>query len=183
MDTEKDVAIDMDEHFGSFSDSVSVLSQERFAMPPVVVAALRQAGKMATLRMLQIMQDDKKFNALKPTEQMKLMEMVMDRAYGRAETASSSLNLLARTGQLQGTENTTHSAQLAEIEKRMEERAVKYPEMRSITSDAVSQETTAIEKRDEITPEFPAFDSNVESIAEAAARRNERRAAKNGTED
>lgn len=173
----KETVVDM-EHL-SFADSLSVASQERFAMPPVVVAALRQAASKATIRLLRMMEDDEAFEKLTHKEKMDVIDRVMDRAYGRSETASSSLQLLAKAGQLNGGGGNDQGQELDAIEERMSKRNQNFPEMRSITHDAASAPAEVREKSAQVVePMDPPKSSNVEDIAEAARLRNERRANK-----
>lgn len=98
-------------------ESLEELAKRRYAMPPVVIAALRQAGNKATARLLKMVEDDSIFDKLAPKDQLRLIEVVMDRAYGKSETAAGHDLTQAR---LNGdpSKNSDHAKQLDELKKR-----------------------------------------------------------------
>jgi hypothetical protein len=162
--------VDLSEH-GTFDDAVSIAMNERFSMPLVVVAALRQAGKKVTLRLLEMVQDDAQFDKMTPAEKMKLAELVLDRAYGRTETASSSMKTAHQTGQ---TTASDHGRQLEEIEARMEEKAIKYPELRK-AADARMQGNALSHNRDAAEGEQKSAMSRInDRIVQFDARKSDR---------
>lgn len=118
--------VNMDEHL-SFDNVVNAAMVERYAMPAVVVAALRQAGKTVTMKLLALVESSK-FDSLPIETQMRVIEFVFNRAYGKAETATASLNIIQRNGGLQQAD-ATMANQLKEIEQRMASREQKFPEM------------------------------------------------------
>lgn len=101
-------------HF-DVDEAMEELSRKRYSMPPAVIAALRQAGALATQRLLQMVADEDTFGKLNATQQMRLIELVLDRAYGKSETAASNELAQAKLGN--GGE-TDHAKELEEIEKR-----------------------------------------------------------------
>lgn len=111
--------IDMDKHF-DVDAQLEELSRKRFAMPPVVIAALRQAALKGTHRLLQMIEDDAIFGKMRPQDQLRVIELVMDRAYGKAETASSSALTHAKADALTGNagKKNDHTAQLEAIAAR-----------------------------------------------------------------
>ena len=119
--------VNMAEHF-DVDATLDTVTRERFAMPPAVIAAFRQSAMKSVGHLLPLVEDRDKFSELKISDQLKVMEMVFDRAYGRSETASSSMTALHKTGQLETTGN--HGKQLDAIEKRMELRDRQFPELK-----------------------------------------------------
>ena len=134
--------VDMDEHL-SFDNVVNGAMIERYAMPAVVVAALRQAGKHAVMKLLTMIESDK-FDKLPIDKQLQIINLALDRAYGRSETASSSLSVIQRAGGLKPQTDATMSTQLKAIEERMQSRQQRLPEMRraqrAIDNQAVQAE-------------------------------------------
>lgn len=107
--------IDMDNF--DVDATLEELSRKRYSMPPVVIAALRQAGQKATQRLLAMIEDDKIFNKLTPNNQLRVIEAALDRAYGKSETAASNelaMSRLSDDPKKQG----DHAKQLDEIQKR-----------------------------------------------------------------
>lgn len=93
------------------------LAKRRYAMPPAAIAALRQAGQAAAGRLLKMVTDEKTFTSLAPKDQLALLNLVLDRAYGRAETASSNDLANQRMNGKEGNE-ADHAKQLEAIEAR-----------------------------------------------------------------
>lgn len=107
--------IDMDNF--DVDATLEELSRKRYSMPPVVIAALRQAGQKATQRLLKMVEDDKIFEKLSPNNQLRVIEAALDRAYGKSETAASNelaMSRLSDDPKKQG----DHAKQLDEIQKR-----------------------------------------------------------------
>jgi len=119
--------INMAEHF-DVDATLEAVTRERFAMPPAVIAAFRQSAMKSVGHLLTLVEDTKRFEKLKITDQLKIMEMVFDRAYGRSETASTSMTALHKTGQLEVGSN--HGKQLETIEQRMKLRDRQFPELK-----------------------------------------------------
>lgn len=107
--------IDM-ENF-DLDESLEELAKKRYAMPPVVVAALRQAGLHATKRLLNMVSDEDAFEALSAKDQLRLIELIMDRAYGRSETASGNDAAVAKLGENTG-RTSDHAQQLDQLRER-----------------------------------------------------------------
>ena len=83
-------------HF-NLDDAMDVASRERFAMPPVVIAAFRQTAQKGLLKILKLVESDK-FEKLKVVDQLAVMSLVLDRAYGKSETATSSMMGMINSG-------------------------------------------------------------------------------------
>ena len=120
---EDDFVVNMNEHF-DVDDAMEELLKRRYAMPPVVVAAFRQAAMKGAMRLAKLVEDDDKFSKLKVSDQLKVLEMVFDRAYGKNETASSSAIAATRTGD---TSKSKHSNQLDVLAQRAAKRKLGKP--------------------------------------------------------
>lgn len=140
-----DTVINMPEHF-DVDATLDALATERFSMPPAVIAAFRQAAMKGAAKLLTMIESDG-FDKLKTQDQLKILEMTFDRAYGKSETASSSLATLHKTGQLET--STGHGDALDQIEARAKSRDRKFPEL---TKARVATERT---------PRAPSFASGV----------------------
>ena len=117
---EKNVVVDMTNF--DMDSEMDELIRKRYSMPPHVIAALKQAGQLAAMRLLQLVGDDKKFDKLRPTDQLKVMEMIFDRAYGKSESASSNELASLRIGDANGGDKSDHAKQLEAIEARAAKR-------------------------------------------------------------
>lgn len=116
--------VDMSENFDvQEGDSMDDLVQARFSMPPAVIAAFRQAASKSAARLLDMVNDDAKFDKLRTVDKLKVMEMIFDRAYGKSETASTAALAAFRTGQDDGSDKRDHAAQLDAISQRAMEKA------------------------------------------------------------
>lgn len=113
--TQSNVVVDGD-HFDVDAE-MAALAVRRYAMPPAVIAALRQAGAKATERLLKMVTNDEVFNKLSPKDQMALLTLTLDRAYGRTEASSVADVNLAKIGD-DPTKKSDHAAQLEEIAAR-----------------------------------------------------------------
>ena len=120
--------VNMTEHF-DVDATMEAVTRERFAMPPAVIAAFRQAAMKSAAHLLKLVEDEKAFGKLKINDQLKVMELIFERAYGRAETATSSMMGMHKTGQLDSTGD--HSRQLKTIEERMAKRDRQFPELKT----------------------------------------------------
>ena len=152
------------------------LAKRRYQMPPVVLAALRQAGQKAVMRLLKMVTDDKVFESLSPKDQLKVIEAVMDRAYGRSETATAADIGAARLGNDEG-ENSDHFKQIEEIQKRAK-LADSQGRRRGLMSpqQALDQLDRQLEKRTSARGPYPSVeDAEVVPSSEAPLPRAERR--------
>lgn len=123
------VTVNMQDNF-DLDATLEAVARERFAMPPEVIAAFRQAAMVSAQHLLNVVSDKETFSKLKTQDQLKVLEMVFDRAYGKSETASTSLTALHKTGQLDSGSDS-HASQLSAIEKRMQRRNQRFPELAS----------------------------------------------------
>lgn len=96
---------------------LATLAVRRYAMPPAVIAALRQAGQKATARLLAMVENDEVFEKLSPKDQMALISLTLDRAYGRTEASTVADVNLAKIGD-DPAKKSDHAAQLEEIAQR-----------------------------------------------------------------
>lgn len=126
----QETVIDMDNYSTDFEDGLGNLTRKRYAMPPHIVAAMRQAGQIATKRLLDMVADDDKFEKLSPKDQLSLINAIHDRAYGKAETASASDTTAAKLGQDEGT-TSNHTRQLEAIEARLADRKSRHRRLAS----------------------------------------------------
>lgn len=117
MDEQNNIPIDMATHF-DVSEELDKLAAQRFAMPPAVVAAFKQAAQVATMRLLTMVSDEATFNKLSTNSKLKVMDMIFDRAYGKNETASASQLANHRTGAEGSTDKGKHAQQLDAIAER-----------------------------------------------------------------
>lgn len=120
-----ETVIDMQQHF-DIDATMDALATERFSMPPVVIAAFRQAAMKGAQKLNEMISSDK-FDGLKTQDQLKILEMAFERAYGKSETASSSLQTLHKTGQLSS--DNDHGKALDQIEARAKSKDRKFPEL------------------------------------------------------
>ena len=112
----QETVVDM-AHF-DVDGAMEQLAQKRFAMPPAVIAAFRQAAMKSAFHLLNMVESDG-FHKLRIQDQMRVMEMIFDRAYGKSETLSSAAVAEAKTG---ATQNDSHTAQLDAITARLAKR-------------------------------------------------------------
>lgn len=126
-----DVTIRMDEHY-DLDATMEAVARERFAMPPEVIAAFRQAAMQGAKHLLNLVSTPEQFQKLSAADQLKVLNMIFDRAYGNTETASSSMATLHKTGQLKS--DTDHGRQLSQIEERMKQHDRRFPEMKKAQS-------------------------------------------------
>lgn len=130
------VVVDMSAHF-DVDDQMEELARKRFSMQPAVIAAFRQAAAKGAQRLLELVDDDEKFDKLRTREKVEILNMIFDRAYGRSETASSYDLANFKTGELSSSRSkSTHAAQLSALEARMKEKSAGksvYPEMSGAT--------------------------------------------------
>lgn len=120
----------MDQHF-DVDATLEAVAKERFAMPPPVIAAFRQAAMGGAGHLLNLINDKENFSKLKVQDQLRVLEMVFDRAYGKSETASTSMTALHKTGQ---GNSSDHGKQLDQMEQRMKKRNSNFPELKSSRS-------------------------------------------------
>lgn len=118
-DDREDQIVDMQSHF-DVDGAMEELANKRFAMPPVVVAAFRQAAMKGAQRLLNLVENDAQFEKMRVSDQLRVLEMVFDRAYGKNETASTAMLASAKVG---GEGKSDHSTQLDEIANRAAARA------------------------------------------------------------
>lgn len=123
---DKNVTIDMTTHFDVDAE-LDKLAQERFSMPPAVIAAFRQAAQLSAMRLLTMVSDDAKFDKLSMNAKLKIMDMIFDRAYGKNETASSAQLAAHKTGALDSPDKGKHAEQLDAIADRAAKVAARRP--------------------------------------------------------
>ena len=111
----------------SGNELMTAVMRERYAMPTAVVAALRQTGKLLTLKMLRLVASEK-FDKLPVSTQLAVFNSIMDRAFGKGDSALAALALQEKMGALtpEKAEGGDAAKQLEDIEARME-----FPEMRT----------------------------------------------------
>ena len=140
MDDQSPV-VRMDEHF-DVDEAMEALSRQRYAMPPVAIAAFRQAALKGSIKLLKLVEGED-FDKMTTRDKLAVLEMIFDRAYGKAETASTSAITAHKTGE--GTaKNSDHGKQLAAIEARMAARKQRYPELeKAASADPASRKAEA----------------------------------------
>ncbi len=106
---------------------ITAAMAERYAMPAVVVAAMKQAGKHISIKLLQLVESEK-FDRLPISTQIKLAEFIFDRAFGKAESAAVSIALNHKINP-QIAQSSDASTRLRAIEQRRQ-----FPEMRKTRS-------------------------------------------------
>lgn len=106
--------VDMGEHF-DVDAQMEELSRKRFSMPPAVIAAFRQAAMKGAARLLNLVEDDAQFSKLRVQDQLRVLELIFDRAYGKTETASSHAVAEVKTSPVR---RSGHSDQLDAIAAR-----------------------------------------------------------------
>jgi hypothetical protein len=122
--------IRMDQHF-DVDSTLEAVARERFAMPTPVIAAFRQAAMKGVSHLLTMVEDKDTFQKLKPQDQLKVLELIFDRAYGKSETASTSMVAMHKTGSVKSND---HGKQLDVIEQRMIDRKRQFPELKQARS-------------------------------------------------
>ena len=129
---------------GEFLDPDALMHaamQERYAVPAVVVAALKQSGKKVAIKMMKLIESDR-FDKLPIQTQLNIAEFVFDRAFGKAESASVSMALNHKISNNGG--NPEHEANGRRI-RELEQRVV-FPELaRTKTARAIAGEVTPSE--------------------------------------
>ena len=106
---------------------ITAAMAERYAMPAVVVAAMKQAGKHISIKLLKLVESDK-FDTLTVATQIRLAEFIFDRAFGKADSAAVSIALNHKINP-QITQSSDASTRLRAIEQRRQ-----FPEMRKTRS-------------------------------------------------
>lgn len=113
---QNDFAIDMSTHF-DVDKALDDLAKARFSMPPVVVAAFRQAAQISAMKLLTMVADPR-FDKLSVNAKLKIMDMIFDRAYGKSETASTAALAEHKTGGGEQRDKGKHAEQLDAIAAR-----------------------------------------------------------------
>ena len=106
---------------------ITAAMAERYAMPAVVVAAMKQAGKHISIKLLKLVESEK-FDTLPINTQLRLAEFIFDRAFGKAESAAVSIALSHKINP-QTAQTSDASTRLRAIEQRRQ-----FPEMRKTRS-------------------------------------------------
>jgi len=106
---------------------ITAAMAERYAMPAVVVAAMKQAGKHISIKLLKLVESEK-FDSLPINTQLRLAEFIFDRAFGKAESAAVSIALNHKMNPQIATSSDS-SSRLRAIESRRQ-----FPEMRKTRS-------------------------------------------------
>lgn len=115
-EAEQGFAIDMSTHF-DVDKALEDLAKARFSMPPVVVAAFRQAAQISAMKLLTMVADPK-FDKLSVNAKLRIMDMIFDRAYGKSETASTAALAEHKTGGGEQRDKGKHAEQLDAIAAR-----------------------------------------------------------------
>jgi len=111
---------------------ITAAMAERYAMPAVVVAAMKQAGKHLSIKMLKLVESDK-FDKLPVATQLKVAEFVFDRAFGKSDSAAIALALSHRVNPSPTLQDKTASSRLRTIEQKLP-----FPEMQKTRSERLS---------------------------------------------
>lgn len=71
------------------ADDVSQIVEQRmrYAIPMQALDNIQLAGVVASSRMLDLITNDEEYQALKPLEKLRLLEMSMTQAFGRVDSA------------------------------------------------------------------------------------------------
>ena len=115
---------------------ITAAMAERYAMPAVVVAAMKQAGKHISIKLLKLVEDEK-FDSLPVETQLKLASFIFDRAFGKAESAAVSIALSHKINP-KITANSDASSRLRAIEQRRQ-----FPEMKRTRSASKEPDSAA----------------------------------------
>lgn len=99
---------------------------QRFAMPPIAIAAFRQAALKGAVKLMQMVESEA-FDKMPTKDKIDILNLIFDRAYGKSETASNSAITAMKTGQ--GQNNSDHGKQLTAISERMAKRQRALPEL------------------------------------------------------
>ena len=116
--------VDLATHVEQTNDLMTATA-DRYAMPTISVAMLRQGAQKGLHKLLGIIESDK-FDELDLRDQLGLVKFFTDHAYGKADSALAALALAHKTGTDPGNSGD-HAAQLDAIEARMGEA---YPELK-----------------------------------------------------
>lgn len=69
--------------------------QHRYAMDSVSQKLLKETGRRAAMRLFAMLGDDDKWDKVGPRNQIALMELALNRAFGRVETVTAEEKLVS----------------------------------------------------------------------------------------
>ncbi len=102
---------------------INAAMRERYSTPAVVVAAMKQAGKHMSLKLLRLIESDK-FDTLPVTTQLRVAEFVFDRAFGKADSSVQAMALSTKISGADSATNSGNSKRIRELEGK-----IVFPEM------------------------------------------------------
>lgn len=97
------------------NSALAEVLQQRYSIPPLVVAALKESGKIAAFRLLETLNSER-FSELPVATQMRVIELALDKAYGKSEGSGAFLAAQARNPEAANSQNLTLGKQLDRIE-------------------------------------------------------------------
>lgn len=66
---------------------------QRYAMDAASAKLLKETGRRATMRLFEMLGDDEKWGAVGPRNQIALVELALNRAFGRVETNTAEAKM------------------------------------------------------------------------------------------
>ncbi len=102
---------------------INAAMRERYSTPAVVVAAMKQAGKHMSLKLLRLIESDK-FDTLPVSTQLRVAEFVFDRAFGKADSSVQAMALSTKISGSESLANSGNSKRIRELEGK-----IVFPEM------------------------------------------------------
>lgn len=75
---------------------------DRYSIDAGSVKLLKETGRRAVLKMFDMLADEEQWKSMGPRNQMALLEMAMNRAFGRVETVTAEAKLADSTSEIAG---------------------------------------------------------------------------------
>lgn len=101
--------------------SLAEALRERYAMPDVVNAALQRAGAIAAKRLLDLMENDAKFESLTPSKQVAIIERVLDRVYGKSDSFATAALVATRAEAPRGSDKSHLTSEIDNLADKLNE--------------------------------------------------------------
>ena len=102
---------------------INAAMRERYSTPAVVVAAMKQAGKHMSLKLLRLIESEK-FDELPVNTQLRVAEFVFDRAFGKADSSVQAMALSTKISGANSLADSGNSKRIRELEGK-----IVFPEM------------------------------------------------------
>jgi len=84
-------------------DKIAKASKEqRYALDSASAKLLKETGRRAAMRLFNLLGDDDKWDAVGPRNQIALLDLALNRAFGRIETVSAEAKLMDDKSEIAG---------------------------------------------------------------------------------